>query len=97
MDGWFTPSVRNVRTNQKEKQMAHIVSSSDGVIRPKLCSKADMDILHARKDISDVERMVSVAKKHLPTSLSGVDEAYKKRCAEILANLEQTLARKGRM
>ena len=75
--------------------MSHIVSSSDGVIRPKLCSKSDMDVLHSRVFAKDVEAMVESVKERVATVPAyRVDEAYEKRCAEIRANLEQTLKRK---
>lgn len=75
--------------------MARIVSSSDGVIRPKLATRSDMDVLGSHVNLQDVEHLVADAEKHIPTTLPGyADEAYKKRCAEIQANLAQTLKRK---
>ncbi len=75
--------------------MARIISSSDRVIRSKLATKCDIDVLTAHVDLKDVEHVVEAAKSHIPTVLPVyADEAYKKRCAEIQANLAQTLKRK---
>ena len=78
--------------------MAHIIKSSDGVIRPKLATKNDMDILnsHARaatfieneeKRIAELEAEIEVAKKD-----KVVNKEYIARRVKKIAEIKQSIA-----
>ena len=73
--------------------MSYVYKYSDGVNRPRLCNKGDMDILASRAMVA--ETMIGMAEKYKSVKQQREEEAkrrypnvnFLKRCDEIMARL----------